>query len=117
MYILLTADTQSEIVLAALSSLHDVGIECKAVLMDGHNTTQVTTKLLGFEMDTKKIVSTFKHPSDPSKSIHFPFCAHHLLKNMQGMEAVLGQIKSCLGMAEWKQSKQLAERGRFGSSK
>ncbi|GFR90181.1 THAP domain containing 9 [Elysia marginata] len=71
---------QSQLVKHAVCLLSEKGFNVVGVTCDGSYANQATAKVLGCSLDVNKLKSSFIHPEDPAKEIHFIFDAFHLLK-------------------------------------
>lgn len=78
----ISANTQAQLVLEAITLLHDCGIHVRAVVCDGCHTNQATARTLGCNLDANDVVHFFPNPVT-SHSIYFLLDACHLIKNVR----------------------------------
>ncbi|KAK6167152.1 hypothetical protein SNE40_021247 [Patella caerulea] len=106
----ISAEIQSQLLLTAISSLHQICIRVTSIVMDGHPTNQRMANILGGNLNPDNIRSTFQHPSNPELNVYIFFDACHLLKNFRGALHSLQQLQEeIIGTAKWSDIKRLEE--------
>ena len=98
----ISAEVQSQLVLSAISALHDVNVRCTTLIMDGHPTNQKMAEILGCRTKPNDIRSSFAHPSDDTLKVFVLFDACHLLKNLRGALYAYQEVtEPSIGTAKW----------------
>ena len=87
----ISSEVLKELVLHAISSLQDIGIQPKALTLDGLSTNMSMLRKLGCCMDPDNIVSHFETPS--GRNIHVFIDACHSLKLIRNIFARNGVIE------------------------
>lgn len=87
--------------------LHDIDVQCQALVMDGHATNQSLVNILGGRFHHSEIRPYFLHPATQNPVFIF-FDACHLLKNVRGLLESSDLITTD-GTAKWQDIKNLHE--------
>ena len=102
----LTAEVQTELVLASLEHLLDAGFQVRSITMDGHPSNVAMCKRLGCNLDYKSLKPYFELPGYDSK-IHVIFDACHMVKLIRNAMEAYRTFSSPDGLISWEYIKKL----------
>ena len=100
----LTATAQSQLVLLALSKLHEAGLRVRALTMDGHTSNYGMCAVLGCDIPSGG--TSFIDPAS-EQQIHVIFDACHMQKLLRNMLKAYGIITSGEGDIRWSYIEEL----------
>lgn len=104
----LSATEQSQLILQALSLLHEAGHKVVSITMDGHASNIAMCRLLGCTFEANNIVSHFMDPASKNLVCIF-FDACHMLKLTRNMLEGYQIIQTPAGNASWAYVRLLQE--------
>jgi hypothetical protein len=98
----ISAATQAQLIKQAISKLHDCGLRCISLVMDGHPVNQSMLNVLGGSLNPLNLLSSFPHPCLPDDQIYVFFDACHLIKLVRTALHDLNEITiNQHGKARW----------------
>lgn len=100
----LTAAAQSQLVLLALSKLHEAGLQVRALTMDGHTSNYGMCAVLGCDLASG--ATSFIDPAS-GQPVQVIFDACHMQKLLRNMLKAYGTISSEEGQIKWSHIEKL----------
>lgn len=97
---------QTQIIMACLRSLYEVGITVRSITSDGANVNISTYKNLGCNIEYDELKPYFAHPSDPSVRVYCILDVCHMLKLVRNCFAEKN-LTSSSGKISWDYIKAL----------
>ena len=94
----LKKDTQKELIVHAMTALHEIGMRVWTITMDGHATNQSMCRALGCNMMPTDCIPFFKHPAEPDQTVYIIYDPCHMLKLFRNMLFSYGCFRSEKGM-------------------
>lgn len=107
----LSSEFLKNLVLEAICTLEEYGLNVRALVCGGSRNTVKVAKLLGCSVRpdiSNEIITSFPHPQNQEKRIHFVFSVGHTLPLLRNLLADKGILQSSVyGEIKWKLIKQL----------
>ncbi|XP_064113448.1 uncharacterized protein LOC135220049 [Macrobrachium nipponense] len=107
----LSSEFLKNLVLEAICTLEEYGLNVRALVCGGSRNSVKLAKLLGCSVRpdiSNQIITTFPHPHNQEKKIHFIFSVGHTLPLLRNLLADKGTLQSSVyGEIKWKLIKQL----------
>ena len=103
----LPAVAQTQLVLHALTALHEIGLRVWTLTMDSHGSNVSMCRLLGCNTSVKDCCLKFKHPDDANQEVYVMYDPTHMLKLFRNLLDAYGIIISPTGTISWNHIKAL----------